>query len=319
MSLTVIRGIILCVALYCSLSCAAESRGGLPVETAPATTDFDRAEPEGVAPNEPAEEASQPPPSPPPTVIEAPPRMVIVPACEWREQLVRSTDVITVLTQVPSFAIDVLEVRVDEYAACVRAGACPVPRVSDHHCNWPRRTRRADHPINCVDQQAAQSYCTYANKRLPTRDEWRAAATCEEPQRYPWGTAPMPSHSTIDANDRQASDQLCWDGDRGDMLGDYEDWRPPRRFTGGTCVVGSFPAGANLRGVLDLAGNVWEWTSSLNPYNGTSAILCGGGWRTLYHTNDALLPHYQVGDCPSIPPNTVSSDIGIRCVWDSAR
>jgi formylglycine-generating enzyme required for sulfatase activity len=63
--------------------------------------------------------------------------------------------------------------------------------------------------------------------------EWEYAARGTDGRKYPWGsTAP--------------ESQLCWN----------------RTSKEGTCAVGSYPAGASPFGLLDMAGNVWEWTSS---------------------------------------------------------
>jgi formylglycine-generating enzyme required for sulfatase activity len=115
-------------------------------------------------------------------------------------------------------------------------------------CNWlaPAGTRD-EHPINCVDWCTAQAYCVWAGGRLPTEAEWEFAARGAERRPYPWG-ATVPS------------DQLCWLGN----LASHPQ---------GTCRVGGFPAGATPSGVLDLLGNVSEWTADtystyvdLRPY-----------------------------------------------------
>lgn len=67
------------------------------------------------------------------------------------------------------FEIDETEVTQDQYAACVAAGDCPEPE-----CEW--NCERTDYPASCVTFAAANSYCEWAGKRLPTEAEWEKAA-----------------------------------------------------------------------------------------------------------------------------------------------
>jgi formylglycine-generating enzyme required for sulfatase activity len=131
---------------------------------------------------------------------------------------------------VGTFELDVTEVTVAAYQACVDAGICTVPK-SGERCNWGR-SGREEHPINCVDWEQANGFCSWAGKRLPTEEEWEYAARGNAGRTYPWGeTAPSRT-------------KLCLD--RGD----------------GTCSVCSRPSGSTPSGLCDMAGNVWEWTSA---------------------------------------------------------
>ncbi len=166
---------------------------------------------------------------------------------------------------VAAFAMDVTEVTVAAYARCVSAGACAAAG-SGQYCN-AADPGRANHPVNCVDWSQATAYCGWAGKRLPTEEEWEYAARGTDGRKYPWGNAP-PGAS------------LCWSGEGNDL------GRPNRRST---CPVGSYPAG--VFGLKDMAGNVWEWTSSgySDGYDKGRVdgrrVHRGGGWNDNYPSN----------------------------------
>ena len=167
---------------------------------------------------------------------------------------------------VASFEIDRTGVTVAAYKACVEAGKCPAGQTSQYamskelsgeHCNWGK-AGRDDHPMNCVNLNAATTYCDAQGKRLPTEEEreW-AARGGEEGRTYPWG------------NEAPAG-QLCWDGEGNDV-------GKGRRKS--TCPVSSYPAGHSKHGVHDLAGNVWEWTSSPWSSGSRLRVFRGGSWK----------------------------------------
>ncbi len=153
-----------------------------------------------------------------------------------------------------AFCLDVTEVTVDAYRACVESGKCTATDVtSGDACNYAA-SDRGKHPMNCLDWSEANAYCQAQGKRLPTEQEWMwVALGGEENRRNPWGPA-------------APSGQLCWSGVQ-------------KRET--TCKVGSFPAGDSRWGVNDLAGNVSEWTSSSYTAQDTGhRVRVGTSWSS---------------------------------------
>lgn len=97
-------------------------------------------------------------------------------------------------------------------------------------------------PVVYVDWSDARDYARWAGLRLPTELEFQRAVRGDTSRSYPWGDE--------------------WDSER------YAATSLLKK-RGGSFPVGSFPAGASKQGVLDLAGNVWEWTASRYvPYPG---------------------------------------------------
>ncbi|MGH7852719.1 MAG: formylglycine-generating enzyme family protein [Candidatus Binatia bacterium] len=149
------------------------------------------------------------------------------------------------------FFIDRNKVTNDQFAVFLNAAGPRGPRgenyydVDDNDSRVHRRDGRwlanaghENHPVVEASWPGALAYCNWAGKRLPTEAEWEKAARGTDARKFPWGN---------EAPDRS----------RAHFGGGWNDLRP----------VGSFPKGASPYGALDMAGNGWEWVSSLyRPY-----------------------------------------------------
>lgn len=124
---------------------------------------------------------------------------------------------------------------------------------------------KQNHPVTCVSWHDAQAFCRWAGVLLPTEAQWEKAARGVDERIYPWGNTP-PTKEICNFN----------------------------LHMGDTTPVGSYPPGASPFGVLDMAGNTWEWTSSLyQPYPYSAAdgretptgdgrrVLRGGSFNSL--------------------------------------
>ena len=213
-----------------------------------------------------------------------------------------------------SFRLDRTEVTVRAYSECVRLGRCsePDPYTAERgnyriFCNWHHPEQRGNHPINCVDFDQATAFCAWAGKRLPTEEEWEYAARAgAEGRKYPWGND-EPDPTRLNAcGDACIKNLIAQRFPGGKPLYSTSDGWPE------TAAVGSFPAGASKHGVVDLAGNVWEWTSSqFTTYDGRNSepkrVLRGGSWgggdaRTERTTNRFRLD-----------PSSRAQFLGFRC------
>jgi hypothetical protein len=175
------------------------------------------------------------------------------------------------------YCIGKTEVTVASYAACVAAGKCNTDGVDCKNGNYGK-TDKQNHPMNCVSWEQADTYCAWRNARLPTLDEYREIADSVIPGAYPWGDDDTPNH-------------VCWSGDEVNRSG--------------TCAVGSFPRGAGRGGVLDIVGNVWEWTSDEKRRD---RIFAGGAW-------DDKSRKRIVRDSKNwASPSSQWDDLGFRCV-----
>jgi eukaryotic-like serine/threonine-protein kinase len=155
-----------------------------------------------------------------------------------------------------SYWIDKYEVSTGQYAKCVENGVCkPAGEINNPvlaGLEYYTSEEYANYPIINVSWFQARDYCGWVGRRLPSEAEWEKAARGVDGRKYPWGNEKV--------NDDLANfcDKDCTAG------------HPNPSFNDGypeTAPVGSYPKGASPYGIMDMAGNVWEWTSTIpKPY-----------------------------------------------------
>jgi len=174
-----------------------------------------------------------------------------------------------------TYFIDKYEVTNARYKACVDAGGCTAPWSVNSYTRRPyySTSTYADYPVVNVTWYQASAFCAWAGGRLPTEAEWeKAARGSSDTRKYPWGDS---------APDCTKLNYHHYNG-----FG-YE------YCVGDTSRVGFYPSGASPYGVMDMAGNVWEWVNDWygesyysvspgvnpqGPSTGSYRVLRGGSW-----------------------------------------
>jgi formylglycine-generating enzyme required for sulfatase activity len=210
-------------------------------------------------------------------------RCLVPPLCE-----VPAGEVLS--STVAAFQIGKYPVTVAEYEAFM---VSPDVRFEfELRGHWDRggQRKKPDHPVVYVSWRSAALYAAWLTKmtgrswRLPTESEWAHTARGTDERIYPWGNTFDTTRCNTDGGKR------------------------------GTTRVGDYPNGASPYGALDMAGNVWEWTSGEADgppgAKGKWRVLRGGSWfdSPEFARTDARL----IGD-----PTLTAPDRGFRLVCDS--
>ena len=197
-----------------------------------------------------------------------------------------------------AYWMDKTEITNAQYRICVQAGACTPPQEtrSETRKKYFDDPKFDEYPVIQVDWEQANTYCSWAGRRLPTEAEWEKAARGRLGRLFPWVGEGYGVHF---AN-----------------FGVDDDFP-----NADTSVVGSIPGGASPYGIMDMAGNVYEWVadwyaadyysqspaeSPAGPDHGTARVIRGGSWTSdwVFLRTASRLSYY---------PDGHSNDIGFRC------
>jgi formylglycine-generating enzyme required for sulfatase activity len=201
-----------------------------------------------------------------------------------------------------AYYIDQFEVTNEQYYRFWQATKSHTPDSFSEEYGvgkWPERARKhPKHPVTGVSWYDAVAYAKWVGKRLPTEAEWEKAARGTDARLLPWGN----SFTVIYAN--------IWNGNDG-----YDNTIAP---------VGSYKEGASPYGVMDMSGNVWEWTADwyshgyyyrspkrnpTGPRKGSWRVIRGGSWLD---SATKCLTTFRL----CVYPNLKTSFIGFRLAKD---
>jgi len=149
-------------------------------------------------------------------------------------------------------------------------------------------------PVTWVSQEDARAYASWAGKRLPHEWEWQYAAQGPDGRLYPWGddwdasAVPVPDKS---------------------------------RTLRGPDPVDGHPKGASPFGVMDMVGNVWQWTEEFVDEHTRGGILRGGSYYQPQGSIWYFPQAYKLNEHGKLllmsPSMDRSGGVGFRCVIDS--
>ena len=209
------------------------------------------------------------------------PDRVLVPAGPFSRGSLRGADderPVKVRT-LPAFHIDRTEVTRAMYARCVSAKRCPAISID--------LTVDTDVPVTNVSWSEARTFCAFAGGRLPSEDEWEKAARGSDGREFPWGGELDCGHAN-------------W--------GNFEHEGPcAGKNPGKPAAAGSYPQGASPFGVLDMAGNVWEWVTDRYDRDLTRRVVRGGSCCSYF-----VEP--RAANRNAWDPGHRDGDLGFRCV-----
>jgi formylglycine-generating enzyme required for sulfatase activity len=191
---------------------------------------------------------------------------------------------------IPAFYMDRYNVTNREFAAFVKAANY---HPADDH-NFLKDWKDDDRPVTWVSLEDARAYAKWAGKRLPHEWEWQYAAQGLDGRQYPWGNAWCDECAAKQEHGREL---------RGPEPGD------------------AHPKGASPFGVMDLIGNVWQWTDEFQDSHTRAATLRGGGYYRPSGSRWYFPSAYKLDEHGKYllmaPSKDRAGTLGFRCVKDA--
>ncbi len=188
--------------------------------------------------------------------------------------------------KVEGFWIDKFEVNNAQYWFCIDAGECLLPaNIGTKADFYAIYSTFGNYPVIFVNRDQAETYCEWAEVRLPSEEEWSYAASGPNSNIYPWGNSFDPTRlNYCDVNcESPEADRTVNDG------------------YGTSAPVGTYLTGVSWCGALDMSGNVWDMTSN--------GVVLGGSWYSRA-ANTRTGSGYDFGGG--------GLDYGFRCAADYA-
>jgi formylglycine-generating enzyme required for sulfatase activity len=149
-------------------------------------------------------------------------------------------------------------------------------------------------PVTWVSLEDARAYAAWAGKRLPHEWEWQFAAQGTDGRVYPWGDQWLPANMPSP---------------------------DPGRTMRGPDAVDAHPQGASPFGVMDLVGNVWQWTDEFEDDHTRAAIVRGGEYYqpqgSIWYFPQAYRNDEHAKMLLMSPGMDRSGGVGFRCVRDA--
>ena len=248
--------------------------------------------------------------------------------------------------QIKTFYIDKYPVTNEEYKKFVDATHYRPKDDLNYLKDWKNGAYpdgTAKRPVTWVSLEDAQEYAKWAGKRLPHEWEWQYAAQGTDGRLYPWGNCdwqPVFNHITSAAAPPPANQApappgpnpnrslvpgpassvpACnWGSDPKDAPAPMSDHG---RVMGPASDVDAHPNGASPFGVMDMVGNVWQWTDEYADDHTAAAILRGGShYRpagSIWYFPQAY-KNTQHGKLLLMAPSyDRSGTVGFRCAKDA--